>query len=120
VRAAAQEDLVRLSIAIARRILRRELAVDPEALAGIAVAALERLNGRDTHRVRAHPDDSAAVERTLRTAGAPTGVLVEADASLERGSLVFETRHGNLDASVWTQLAEIERGLTERSRRLNA
>src|SRR5205085_6366653 len=65
-RASAQDDMVRLSIAIARRILRREIAVDPDALAGIVFAAVERLNGRETHRVRVNPEDTEVVERTMR------------------------------------------------------
>jgi flagellar biosynthesis/type III secretory pathway protein FliH len=31
--------------------------------------------------------------------------------------VIFETRHGNLDASVDSQLQEIERGLADRLRR---
>jgi flagellar biosynthesis/type III secretory pathway protein FliH len=116
-RAAAQDDIVRLSIAIAQRILRRELAIDAEALAGIVVAALDRLNRREIRRVRVSREDVAAVERNVRAAGVPPGVVVDADPSLERGSLIFETDRGNLDASVWTQLGEIERGLVEGARR---
>ena len=52
----------------------------------------------------------------LREAG---GRLVEvvADAAREPGSVVFETERGNLDASVESQLREIERGLADRMRR---
>jgi flagellar biosynthesis/type III secretory pathway protein FliH len=39
------------------------------------------------------------------------------DAARELGSVVFETERGSLDASVDTQLEEIERGLTDRLRR---
>jgi flagellar assembly protein FliH len=35
------------------------------------------------------------------------------DASLERGAAIFETTRGNLDASIETQLREIERGFTD-------
>src|ERR1019366_8812284 len=42
----AEADLIELSIAIARRVLRRELAVDPEALHGLVLAALEKLQSQ--------------------------------------------------------------------------
>jgi flagellar assembly protein FliH len=37
-----------------------------------------------------------------------------ADASREPGAVIFETQRGNLDASIESQLQEIERGLTDR------
>jgi flagellar biosynthesis/type III secretory pathway protein FliH len=48
-----------------------------------------------------------------------TGAEIEVlgDPSREPGSVVFETTRGNLDASVESQLREIERGLTDRLRR---
>ena len=39
------------------------------------------------------------------------------DPSREVGSIVFETQRGDLDASVESQLNEIERGLADRLRR---
>jgi flagellar biosynthesis/type III secretory pathway protein FliH len=41
-----------------------------------------------------------------------------ADSSLQCGDVLFETAHGNLDASLESQLGEIERGLADRLRRL--
>jgi len=41
-------------------------------------------------------------------------VEVVPDASREPGTLIFETERGNLDASVESQLEEIERGLADR------
>jgi flagellar biosynthesis/type III secretory pathway protein FliH len=37
-----------------------------------------------------------------------------ADETLGQGSLLFETEHGDLDASVDSQLEEIRRGLVDR------
>jgi flagellar assembly protein FliH len=115
--AEADADIVQLSIAVARRILRRELTVDPDSLAGIVRAALERVPAREISRVRVHPEDAGCVEKHLRAPGMTGSVEVCRDPSLERGSVVFETVRGNLDASVSTQLAEIERGLIDVLRR---
>src|SRR5262249_42315045 len=48
----AEQDVVRLSFAIARRILRRELSVDPDALLGLVKAAIEKIDLRETSSVR--------------------------------------------------------------------
>lgn len=113
VRHEAEEDLVRLAVAIARRILRRELTVDPEALLGLAKAALARIDARELKRIRAYPEAAAWLKPKLEAAGLPTRVEVLADPSLEPGAVLFETTRGLLDASVETQLGEIERGFTD-------
>ena len=110
----AEADLVRLSIAIARRILHRELAVDPGAIGGLVMAALDRLQGQTSFRVSTHPDLAPALRDCLDRRGVSGKIEVIADAAQPRGSVIFETARGALDASVETQLQEIERGLTDR------
>ena len=112
-RAEVEEDAVKLALAIARKILNRELASDPEALVGLARVALEKLNLRELQRVRVHPLDSPAIEKMLAASSGPRRLEVIADRTLERGGAIFETERGMLDASVTTQLSEIERGLAD-------
>ena len=116
-RAEAEADLIQLSLAIARRVIRRELAIDPEALHGLVLGALEKLQGQEISRVRVHPSHAALVSASLRLNSASANVEVIADPSRAVGTVIFETQHGNLDASVESQLQEIERGLADRLRR---
>ncbi|MCL4783222.1 MAG: hypothetical protein KJZ70_09330 [Bryobacterales bacterium] len=44
-------------------------------------------------------------------------IRVEADGSLARGALLFDTDYGTLNGSIATQLEEIESGLVDRLRR---
>ena len=115
-RAEAEADLVRLALAIARRVLRRELGIDPEALHGLVLGALEKLQGQEITRVRVHPSHAALVAGCLRQHSVAT-VEVVPDPTREVGAVVFETQRGNLDASVDSQLQEIERGLADRLRK---
>ena len=108
----AEADLVKLTIAIARRVLRRELTVDPDALQGIVLAALDRLQARDISRVRLHPSQEAPVRRHLESAGLRTIEIVP-DGSLNPGDLLFEASRGTFDASIDSQLREIERGFAD-------
>jgi flagellar assembly protein FliH len=112
----AEKDLVQLALAIARRVVRRELQVDPDAVAGLARAALDRLQGQEVQRVRVHPALEEALRRALERMNAPRSLAVVADAACRPGDVILETAHGNLDASVETQLQEIERGLADRLR----
>ncbi len=112
----AEADMVKLSIAIARRILHREISVDPEALMGLVKVALEKLEAQEIHRVRVHPDLEPLLRRMLEQSPAGGRVQVIAERGLQPGDVVFEGARGSLDASVETQLEEISRGLADRLR----
>jgi flagellar assembly protein FliH len=108
----AESDLVKLAVEIARRILRRELNVDPEALQGVVAAALEKVQARELCRVRIHPTQEPLIRRHLTGPGI-TGVQIMADTSLQPGDVLFETSRGAMDVSIDSQLREIERGFVD-------
>jgi flagellar assembly protein FliH len=108
----AEADVVRLALAIARRVLRREMSIDPAAMEALAQVALQKLGRQEISRVYAHPNQASAIKTALESAGVRAEVIPE--ITRESGALVFETNQGLLDASVNAQLEEIERGLTDR------
>jgi flagellar assembly protein FliH len=112
-RAEAERELVTIALAIARRILRRELHVDPDAILGLAKAALEKASLREVSEIRLHPAHGAAIRAHLARIGAPQSIRILEDASLEPGAVVVETARGAIDASLETQLDEISRGLAD-------
>lgn len=116
-RAEAEGDTVKLAIAIARRVLNREISTDPEAILGLVMAAFSKLNARETQRLRIAPPDAPAIQEVRARLSLPASLEIAADASLAPGSAIFETSRGELDASVDTQLAEIERGFADVMRR---
>lgn len=110
----SEPELLRLALAVARKILRRELTVDPHSLLGILKAALETINQAEVLCVRVSPEDAGQLGGKLGSLGLPDAVEVMADRTLERGSLILDTRRGQIDASIQTQLAEIENGFADR------
>ena len=108
----AEADVVRLSLAIARRILHREMSMDPAAMQALAQVALQKLGRQEISRVYVHPSQAPAIQAALESAGHRPEVISE--TTRESGALIFETNQGMLDASVNAQLEEIERGLTDR------
>jgi flagellar assembly protein FliH len=113
----AERDLLKLSITIARRILHRELTIDPESVEGLIKVALEKLQSRDLNRVRVHPGQAAAIRASLDRFSNSQKIELVADASLQIGDVLFETAHGTLDASLESQLKEIDRGFADRLQR---
>lgn len=109
----SEQEMVKLSLAVARKVIKRELTVDPAALQGVVKAALETLNAGEVYRIRLAAPDAAALDRHIQAMGLPQAVEVIADPALERGAVLFETARGLVDAGVQTQLGEIERGFAD-------
>src|SRR5579884_2454600 len=70
IRAQSEADVVKLALAVAKRILHRELVTDPSAIHGLVHAAIEKLQNREIYRVRVHPSFTAAVRECLERMGA--------------------------------------------------
>lgn len=116
IRDESEHDLVTLSLSIARRVLRREVSVDPDAIHGLVRAALDKLQARDITLIRVFPGHEDAIRRSLTAAHLPA-LQILSDPALSPGDVIVETSRGNLDASVDTQLSEIERGFADRLRK---
>jgi flagellar assembly protein FliH len=114
IRNEAEQELVQLSLAIARRILYRELATDSESIHGIVHAALQKLQNREIVRVRVYPAAVGTVRAAFERLPNAAAVEIVADAGLATGAILFETALGDLDASIETQLQEIQRGFADR------
>ncbi|MFH0903003.1 MAG: type III secretion system stator protein SctL [Pseudomonadota bacterium] len=121
-----ESGIEQLAIAVAERILDRELSIRPEAVVDIVGAALAAARARGRIAVRVHPLDAAIVgaacPRLLETnssldgdaARSFAGISVRGDPTIPRGGCCLETDLGTIDARLATQLERIERALGER------
>jgi flagellar assembly protein FliH len=112
----AEADVVRLALAIAKRIVHRELNTDPDSIGGLVKVALNNLRAQEAIRVRVHPAHQSIVREVLSHAAGSAHIEVSGDSTAGLGGVVFETARGEFDVSVDTQLKEIEKGLTDRLR----
>lgn len=111
--AESEDQLVRLAVAVARRILYREIQVDTEALFGLIHAATQRAELRELNRILLNPKDHQALLPHLERLQLPPRVEIVSDQALERGALLLESTSGILDASIQAQLDEVERGFID-------
>jgi len=119
-REASAPTVIALALKMAEQIVGRAVTLAPDVMADIVGAALAACRPRgDWVRVRVHPDDAAAVtaRRDALAARAPRGAALEvvADESVGRAGCVIETAFGRVDARLETQLAALERALTEQT-----
>lgn len=101
--AAVEQELARMAVLVARRVLAQELATRPETIVEAVRQAAAALPAATRElRVRLHPDDLALV-RELDAA--ETHWQLVADPALKRGDCLLESERSRLDARVETRLA---------------
>jgi flagellar assembly protein FliH len=105
-----ERQLVQLSLAIARRIVHREVSLDADLLVAMARVALDRLGDSAQVTVRLHPDEFEATVAG-RTSVLGSHVTVIADAAVGRGGCRVESDFGAMDAGVDAQMQELARAL---------
>ncbi|MDX2266678.1 MAG: FliH/SctL family protein [Bryobacter sp.] len=111
--AESEEKVVRLAVAIAQRILHREVQIDSLALLGLLRAAIEKSEMREMQKILLNPQDLEALRPHLAKLNLPPRVEIAAERGLERGALLVESTSGTLDASIDAQLDEVERGFID-------
>jgi len=105
-----EQQMVQLALAVARRILRREVTLDTDFVVAMARVALDRLGEQTRATVRLHPDDLAASGGAAEQFTG-THVTVVADPSLSRGQCQVESEYGFIDVGVEEQFEQISHAL---------
>lgn len=112
----SEEDLLKLSLLIARTVMQRELSLDMSVLTGMVQAAVELASEGGEVVVRLNPDDYAVVA-SRREFGQVSGerrrVVLKEDPGVPHAGCLVETVRGNIDAGLDAQLNEISRRLFE-------
>lgn len=108
----AERQIVQLALAIARRIIHREVSIDRELVAAMGRVALDRLGQASTATIRLHPDDYAAVVRGAAAGGSEDGATtIVADPMVRRGGCLVQSDFGVIDVGVDAQIGEIATAL---------
>lgn len=103
----SQHEAVRLGVAIAERLLRRTLAVQPDAVLDLIRSALDWSVGVDHLRVRLHSADVELVASMPQLLDANRKIEFLSDDSLTRGDCIVETPSGQTDARLEVILQRI-------------
>jgi flagellar assembly protein FliH len=106
-----ERQMVQLALAIAKRVVRREVAIDQDLTLTLARVALDRLGDSMSVTIRLHPDDYQATVGRHDDHFGGSHVTVVADAAVSRGGCRVDSDFGYVDASVDAQFQELARAL---------
>lgn len=106
-----ERDLIGLAVAMAERIVRREVREHPQLALDLVRESLELSAGCPRVRLVLHSEDLSTFETPIRQLAQQLGRLAEtelaADDSLQRGECRVTTDHGEIDQRFSTQLARL-------------
>ncbi len=109
--------LIKIVMAVVRRVLRRELDGDSDYVTAMVREALRYVHDSTKVIVRLHPDDAVLLrDKAEELAAGAQGleqVELKEDPHLTRGGSLVETDLGTIDARLEAQLEEIAHELEE-------
>jgi len=113
----SEDELIKLVMLVARKVIIREISEDRTILAGVVQNALGALSAREEITVRISPDDYLLVttgrDELLQTELLNERLLLKPDPSVSAGFCFVDTVMGTIDASLDGQMDQIYRSLIE-------
>ncbi len=119
----SEEQLLKLSFLVAKKVIRQEIKQDRQILGRLVSEALRGFPEQHDIIVSLHPDDykimSANRELFLADIGEERQITFKPDEATTLGGCIVESATGVIDARIEAQLDEIYKGLVEDKSRLS-
>lgn len=107
-----EEDVVELAIAIARKVVCREIEMDREVVMHVARQALSRIDDPGKIKIKMSPQDFEFINATSYKLSDVIGnidnVSLEAADNIQSGGCIIETNRGEIDARIENQIHAVE------------
>lgn len=121
IEAESEKNILTLSIAVARVILKKEISEDSEVILKFVTEGLKSLGPVETASIRINPHDFEFLSRKssalLQAIEGVKSLQFEQDARLLPGDVIVESKERSIDMRSASQVAMIERHLLQKSDR---
>jgi flagellar assembly protein FliH len=111
-----EPEIVRLAVNIAEKVVGREVADHPDIVLETIKRSLKRMQEKESLRIRVNPDSLELVREhrddLIASVDGVQKLEIADDRRVDPGGCIIESRNGNVDARVGTQIREIERAVT--------
>lgn len=107
-----EKDVVELALAIARKVVCREIEMDREVVLWVAREALARIEDPGQIRIKMNPEDLQFINENSGNLSEVLGnidnVFLEAEENIQSGGCIIETNSGEIDARIENQIQAVE------------
>ena len=111
-----ESDIVRLTIAIAKKLACKELEQHPESIVSVVKEAIKSVKNEDKIVVKVHPDDHRALENhfsdLIELVSETSKLKLEEDTGLNTGDCIVVTDTNLIDMSLEARMESIDQLLT--------
>lgn len=114
-----EADMVRLVLAIARKVIVADLILQPSAIVEIIRQAIMNLDDPDHLRIYLNPAEIALITEAIdwgvltEIGSRDIAVEVKADPRISKGGAIIESAGGNVDARLETRLETVEKAFMD-------
>lgn len=110
-----EEELIKITIAIAKKIINSELKINRDVISNVIKNALTKCTDRNNIKIRVNPLDIETLNKylpnSIQSIDGMKNISFEEDRSIGQGGCIIETGQGDIDARIEKQIMEIENGL---------
>ena len=107
-----EKEIVELSLAIARKVVWREIKTDRKVVLDVVREAMSRLENPGNIKIKMHPADLQFIKESEYNLSDLIGnienVSLEAEENIQSGGCIIETNLGEIDARIENQIQAIE------------
>ena len=107
-----EQEVVELALAIARKVICREVEVDKEVVVCVAREALSKVEDPGNVKIKMNPSDLQFINETKYQLSELIGnidhVTIEPGENIRSGGCIIETNLGDIDARIEKQLQAVE------------
>jgi flagellar assembly protein FliH len=107
-----EKEVVELALAIARKVVCREIEMDHEVVVCVAREALARIEDPGKIKIKMNPQDLQFINETKYKLSDLIGNIdnfsLEGEENIQRGGCIIETNLGEIDARIENQIQAVE------------
>ena len=97
-----------LAVAIARKIIGKEIHFDNKIVLNTVERAIAKFSGEDHISIVVHPEDKGIIETSIVEMNKEKQLSVTADSSVAKGGCIVSTEFKTFDANIESQLKVVE------------
>jgi flagellar assembly protein FliH len=102
---------VELALEIAKKVIQREVSLDPDLVSALATVALRRVQSHQSITLRVSRQDYPRLRETIADINSTVSVVEE--GSLERGDFMIDTGQTHIDGRIVSQVENLGRAMLE-------